>query len=143
MAKGKPANEDGDTCEDGIEEVEGPHGTDTDEVEERALNAQIGERLVQTLEDSICAMLLLRFVWHKPSSIRKLNLPLYAPEPTQHIYGKNGNARSCGNASKRLFCAWFAVREAVAADHDCDQTCNFRDRPCEEALDSVKAGIEW
>src|ERR1700681_1136216 len=64
MAEGKAADEDGDTCEDGIEEIEGPHCTDTDEVEDRALNAQIGERLVQTLEDSICAMLLLRFVWH-------------------------------------------------------------------------------
>jgi hypothetical protein len=65
MAEGEAADEDGDTCEDGIEEIESPHGTDTDEVEERALNAQIGERLVQTLEDSICAMLLLRFVCHK------------------------------------------------------------------------------
>jgi hypothetical protein len=64
MAEGKAANEDCDTCEYGIEEIEGPHRTDADEVEERALNAQIGERLVQTLEDSICAVLLLCFVWH-------------------------------------------------------------------------------
>jgi len=64
MAESKTANEDGDTCEYGIEEIEGPHRADADEVEERALNAQIGERLVQTLEDSICAMPLLWFVWH-------------------------------------------------------------------------------
>jgi hypothetical protein len=65
MAEGKAANEDGDAREDGIEEVEGAHGAHTDEVEESPLNAQIGEGLVQTLEDSICAMLLLWFVWHK------------------------------------------------------------------------------
>jgi hypothetical protein len=64
MAEGKAANEDGDTCEDGIEEIEGAHGAHTDEVEERALNAQIGKGLVQALEDSICPMLLLWFVWH-------------------------------------------------------------------------------
>jgi hypothetical protein len=64
MAEGKAANEDGDTCEDGIEEVEGAHGAHADKVEKRSLNAQIGERLVQTLEDSICTVPLLWFVWH-------------------------------------------------------------------------------
>ena len=69
-------------------------------------------------------------------------MALYAPEPTQDIHRENGNARSGGNASERLFCAGFAVREAVAADHDCNQTCNLRDRAGEKALDGVKAGIE-
>ena len=64
MAEGKAANEDGDTGEDGIEEVEGAHGADADEVEQRALHAQVRERLVQALEDSICAMPRLWFVWH-------------------------------------------------------------------------------
>src|ERR1700691_6696029 len=64
MAAGAAAYEDGDPSEDGIEEVEGAHGAHTDEVEERPLHAQIGERLVQTLEDSICAVLLLCFVGH-------------------------------------------------------------------------------
>jgi len=40
------------------------------------------------------------------------------------------------------FCAGFAMRESVAADHDCYETCNFRDRPGKKALDRVKAGIE-
>ncbi len=71
-----------------------------------------------------------------------MKVALYAPEPTQDIYGENGNARSSGNASQRLFCAGFAMREAIAADHDCYQTCNLRDRPGEKALDSVKARIE-
>jgi len=64
MAEGKAPYEYGDTCEDGIEEIEGPHRTDADEVEKRTLNAQVGERLMQALEDSICAMLLLWFVGH-------------------------------------------------------------------------------
>jgi hypothetical protein len=65
MPESKTPDEYGDTCEDGIEEIEGAHGAHTNEVEERSLNAQIGKRLVQTLEDSICAMLLLWFVGHK------------------------------------------------------------------------------
>ena len=65
MAKGKAANEDGDTCEDGIEEIEGPHCANTNEVEQRAFDTQVGERLMQALEDSICALLLLWLVGHK------------------------------------------------------------------------------
>src|SRR5580704_936425 len=65
MAEGKAANEDGDTCEDGIEEIESPHRADADEVEQCALHTQVSERLMQALEDSICAMLLLCFVGHK------------------------------------------------------------------------------
>ena len=64
MAEGKAANEDGDTGEDGIEEVEGPHRTDADEVEQRPFDSQVGERLVQALEDSICAAILVCFVGH-------------------------------------------------------------------------------
>jgi len=70
-------------------------------------------------------------------------MALYTPEPTQDIYRENGNARSGGDTSERLFRAGFAMREAVAADNDCYQTRNFRDCPGEKALDSVKAGIEW
>jgi hypothetical protein len=65
MAEGKAANEDGDTSEDGIEEIEGSHRSDADEVEQRPFHTQVGERLMQALEDSICTMLLLWFVWHK------------------------------------------------------------------------------
>ena len=64
MAEGKAADEDGDTSEDGIKEIEGSHRPDADEVEEGAFHAQVGEWLVQTLEDSICAMLLVWFLWH-------------------------------------------------------------------------------
>jgi hypothetical protein len=65
MAEGKAANEDSDTCKDRIEEIEGPHRANADEVEQRALHTQVSERLMQALEDSICAMVLLCFVGHK------------------------------------------------------------------------------
>ena len=62
--RSKAGYENGDPREDGIEEIEGAHRADADEVEQRAFHAQIGERLMQTLEDSICAIPLLWFVWH-------------------------------------------------------------------------------
>ena len=67
---------------------------------------------------------------------------LYAPKPTQDIHCKYRNARSGGNSGQRLFCTGFAVREAVAADHDCNQTCNLRNGAGEKALYCVKAGVE-
>src|SRR5271165_7212617 len=71
-----------------------------------------------------------------------LGRSLNAPEPAQDIDGENGNARSGGNAGERLLCAGFAMGEPVAADHDCNQTCNLRNRAGEKALDGGKAGVE-
>src|ERR1700677_1423541 len=65
MTENKTANEHGDAGQDGVEEIEGSHCADADEVEQSALDAQIGERLMHALEDSICAMLLICGVWHK------------------------------------------------------------------------------
>jgi hypothetical protein len=65
MPKGKTAKEDGDAREDGIEEIEGPYRADAYEVEQRPFHAQVGEWLVQALEDSICPVLLLCFLCHK------------------------------------------------------------------------------
>ncbi len=64
MAEGKAANEYSDAGEYGIEEVERPHCANAYEVEQRTFHAQVGERLMQALEDSICAVLLLCFFWH-------------------------------------------------------------------------------
>src|SRR5208282_1642770 len=64
MAEGKAADEDGDTSEDGIKQIESSHRADADEVEQRPFHAQVGERLMQALEDSICAAFLLCFVGH-------------------------------------------------------------------------------
>src|ERR1039458_8217004 len=73
---------------------------------------------------------------------RLLGRALYSPEPTQDIHSENSNARSRGNARECLFCTRFAVCEAVASDHDCNQTCNLRDRASEKGLYGVKAGVE-
>jgi hypothetical protein len=35
------------------------------------------------------------------------------------------------------------MREAVAADHNCYETCDFRDRSSEKGLDCIEASIEW
>jgi hypothetical protein len=100
---------------------------------------------VQTLEYSICAFVLW-FVGHN-AALRALvegdtKEGLHAPQPTQDIHGENGNARSGGNASQRLFGARFTVCKTVAADDDCNETCNLRNRAGKEVLDGVKAGVE-
>jgi hypothetical protein len=64
MPETKTADEDGNTRQDGIEKIEGAHCANADEVEQCALHAQVGERLMQALEDLICAMFLC-FVCHK------------------------------------------------------------------------------
>jgi hypothetical protein len=53
MAECEAADEDGDAGEDAVEEVEGADCADADEVEQRALDAQVGEGLMQALEDPI------------------------------------------------------------------------------------------
>ena len=50
MAESETADEDGDAGEDGVKEIEGPHSSNTDEVEQRALYAQIRKRLMQALD---------------------------------------------------------------------------------------------
>ena len=47
-----------------LKRLKAPTALDTDEVEQRPFHAQVGERLVQALEDSVRATLLLWFVWH-------------------------------------------------------------------------------
>ncbi len=54
MTESKAANEHGDACQDGVEEIESSHRADADEVEQRALDAQISEGL--------CRLLKTRFV---------------------------------------------------------------------------------
>ena len=151
MPEGETANENGDAGEDGIEEIEGPYRANADEVKQRALHAQVGERLMQALEDPICALLLClsSAINFSPNDCvlregcrKRLGSALNAPEPTQDIDGENGNARSGGNPGERLLGARFAVGEAVAADHDRNQTGNLGNGAGEQALDGGKAGVE-
>jgi hypothetical protein len=74
MTESKAANEHGDAGQDGVEEIEGSHRADADEVEQSALDAQVGQGLMHALEDSICAVLLIRVVWHKGLVQLLLNL---------------------------------------------------------------------
>ena len=53
MAEGESANEDGDSGEQAVEEVECAHRADADEVEQRPLDAQVREGLVQALVDPV------------------------------------------------------------------------------------------
>src|ERR1700677_451269 len=149
-AKDKTAAEDSDARENGIEQIKGPHGTDADEVEQGAFDAQVGERLMQAFEDPIRPMHLC-FVWHKSLASRSVSsekgrrspgTALYAPEPTQDIHGENGNPGSGGSAGQRLLGTGFAVGEAVTADHDCHQACHLGNGPGKQGLDGGEAGVE-
>src|ERR1700730_6221913 len=73
MTESKTANEHGDTGQNGVEEIEGAYRADADEVEQSALYAQVSERLMHALEDSICAMFLICVVWHRQLVQHRLN----------------------------------------------------------------------
>jgi hypothetical protein len=64
MPEGETANENGDAGQDGIEEIERSNRAHAYEVEQSAFHAQVSKRLMQALEDSICAM-HLSLVCHK------------------------------------------------------------------------------
>src|ERR1035437_4284611 len=66
----KSADKDGEAGENAVEEVESAHGAHADEVKQRALDAQIRERLMQALEDAICANWLLLLFRHRPLELR-------------------------------------------------------------------------
>jgi hypothetical protein len=74
MTESKTANEHGDAGQDRVEEIEGSHRADADEIEKGALDAQVGERLMHALEDSICALFRTCNVWHKGLAQHLLNL---------------------------------------------------------------------
>ena len=59
---------------------------------------------------------------------------LNTPEPTQDVHREDGNASPGSDTGESLLCAWFAVREAVTADHNGDETCDLGDRTCKQGL---------
>ena len=67
---------------------------------------------------------------------------LHTPKPTQDVHSENGNTSSGGNPSEGLFRAGFAVRKAIAADHNCNQAGDPRNRSSEEGLESGEAGVK-
>jgi hypothetical protein len=149
-AEGKSADEDGDASEDAAEKVEGAHGPDTDEVEKTAFYAQVGERLMQALEDAIYSESLFLLFWHKPfekccdvgefTGVKKDTLD--TPQPGQDIGREDGNTCTGGNTGESFFGAGFPVREAITADNDRNQTCYLGDGACEEGLNGGEAGVE-
>ena len=53
VAESKAADEYGDSGNQAIEEIEGAHCADANEIEQRAFYAQVREGLVQALEDPV------------------------------------------------------------------------------------------
>src|SRR5580704_5086129 len=79
MTESEAPNENGDAGQDGVEEIESSHGADADEVEQSALDAKVGERLMHALEDSICALFRTCDIWHKGLAQHLLNLGVGPP----------------------------------------------------------------
>ena len=50
--------------------------------------------------------------------------------------------QTCGNAGQCFFCARLAMRKAISADNDRNQTRDFGDRSSEERLKRGKARVE-
>ena len=70
------------------------------------------------------------------------DLSLHAPEPRQDIHSENGNAGSGSDSGQCFLGSGFAMRKAVAADHNCDQRGDLGNRACEEGLESGKPCVK-
>jgi hypothetical protein len=53
LAEGEAADEHGNSRHNAVEEIECANGSDTDEIEQRALDAKVCEGLVQALKDLV------------------------------------------------------------------------------------------
>ena len=151
MTECEATDEDGNSGKQAVEEVEDAHGPNADEVEEGPFHTEVCEGLVQAFVDPVpptgCNVCLHR----RPSQLEKSigcrycarpGFRLHAPKPGQNVGGKHGNPRAGCDAGQGLLSTRFAMRELVAADHDCDQTCHFGDRAGEERLHCGESGIE-
>jgi hypothetical protein len=56
MAEGEASDEDSDSSQNAVEQIEGSDCADTDEIEECAFDTQVSEGLMQALEDAIFAV---------------------------------------------------------------------------------------
>jgi hypothetical protein len=66
MSEGESSDENSDTSQNAVEKIERADGAYTYEVEERAFDAEVSERPMQTFEHSICSASLLRMFLHEP-----------------------------------------------------------------------------
>jgi hypothetical protein len=66
----------------------------------------------------------------------------YTPQSQLRTFTENGNPGSGGDTGQGFLCARFPVSEAIAADHDGNETCDLRNRAREKALYGGKARVE-
>jgi hypothetical protein len=69
MTEGKTAEEDRHPCQKRIEKIEGTHSAHADEEEERPLDTEIGEGLMQAFEDPIDSFPLWLRAFHRPLGV--------------------------------------------------------------------------
>jgi hypothetical protein len=73
LAECEAADKDRDSSKDGVEEIEGAYCGDAHQVKQRALYPQIGEGLMQALEDAVGSDFRLWFS-HKPPVVERLDI---------------------------------------------------------------------
>jgi hypothetical protein len=70
VSESKAADKHGKSSEDGVEEIEGADGGDAHQVKYRALYTQIGEGLMQALENAVGSDSLSLRICHRPPGYR-------------------------------------------------------------------------
>jgi hypothetical protein len=66
MTERETSNEDTNPSKDAVEQIERSHCANAYEVKLCPFHTEIGEGLMQALEDAICATLPIRLFGHKP-----------------------------------------------------------------------------
>jgi hypothetical protein len=69
MTEGKATEEDRHACQKRIEKIKSTHSAHADEEEERPLDTEIGEGLMQAFEDAIDSFPLWLRVFHMPLGV--------------------------------------------------------------------------
>ena len=65
-----------------------------------------------------------------------------SPEPGQYVGRENRDSSSRCNTGESLFRARLSMCELIAANHNCDQAGDFRDRTGEQVLHGGKARVK-
>jgi hypothetical protein len=86
--------------------------------------------------------------WQKHLADR-YSIPVEPEHPALAIHGhvsidgENRDAASGGNASERLFRAWFAMGKLIASNHNGDQARDLCNGSREEVLEGSESGVKW